>query len=160
MKVLKTIIRYPLECVSGGAFFGMAIIIFIQVIWRYLFRSPFIWPEELAKLLFVWSSLLGAAIGLRRGSHFRIDFFINSLSKKGRAIFDLTTDIFLCFLVSYWGWQGIRGLNAAILQHFAALQISMVWLYIPLPVCCGLMLLFLLIQLYRDVNALIRSVEV
>jgi len=154
MKVLQTIVRYPLECLSGAAFFTMAIVILIQVIWRYVLRSPLSWPEELARLLFIWASLFGAAIGLKLGSHYRVDFFVDFLPQKVRSIFMLFIDFLLSFIVSYWGWQGIRGLSAPAKQQFAALRISMIWLYLPIPVGCALMLLFLLVKLYRDVRAL------
>src|SRR3954454_9052585 len=39
---------------------------------RYLFAKPFAWSDELASILFLWLSMLGAVIALRRGEHMRM----------------------------------------------------------------------------------------
>lgn len=156
MKFIKAIIKHPVEFIGKVLFSILTIAVFFQVVSRYIFRSPFPWPEELARLMFVWLSLLGAAIGLKYSSHFKIDYFINFFPKKIKAILEILIDIFLLFLVIYWGWIGNKTLNTASNQLYAALRISMVWLYLAIPVSCSLMFLFLLIRIYHKIKNLLQ----
>jgi len=45
----------------------MAIIVLLQVIYRYILTEPLHWSEEMARYLFVWLSLLGATLAFRGG---------------------------------------------------------------------------------------------
>lgn len=72
----------------------MVIVIFYQVILRYVFNASNIWSEELARYLMCYSVLLGAAIAVRKYSHLQVDFVINMLPARGRCI-----AVSLCTLV-------------------------------------------------------------
>ena len=44
---------------------------FAQVAARYVLGDPLIWSEEAARYLFVWVSMIGAALAIARGRPFR-----------------------------------------------------------------------------------------
>ena len=54
-------------------------ILFAGVVSRYVFDSPLMWTDELANFLFLWLSMLGTVVALRRGEHMRLTTFVNSL---------------------------------------------------------------------------------
>ena len=43
---------------------------------RYFFHRPLVWADELASTLFVWLSVLGAVLAMRRNAHMRLTTFI------------------------------------------------------------------------------------
>src|SRR5699024_5885989 len=47
----------------------MVLIIAYQVIMRYIFAHANSWSEELARYLFIYDVMIGAAIAIRRNSH-------------------------------------------------------------------------------------------
>src|ERR1700712_5720532 len=47
---------------------------------RYIFHNPIIWTDELASVLFVWLSMLGAVIALVRGEHMRLGLICDAAS--------------------------------------------------------------------------------
>lgn len=47
---------------AGLCFFAMLCVVMLQVIARYIFDTPPIWTEELARWLMVWGGLLGASV--------------------------------------------------------------------------------------------------
>lgn len=47
-----------------------------QIVTRWLFNDPSLWSEELARVLFMYMSLIGCAIALKRGTHVNITFFL------------------------------------------------------------------------------------
>jgi TRAP-type transport system small permease protein len=61
----------------------LVLVVFSQVLLRYLTYQPLAWTEELARYLFIWLSLLGAAVAVRRGQHFAVDTLQSRF--RGRA---------------------------------------------------------------------------
>ena len=51
-------------------------LLFTGVIARYAFHRPLVWADELASTLFVWLSVLGAVLAMRRNAHMRLTTFI------------------------------------------------------------------------------------
>lgn len=89
-KFLNEIELY-LGAVASGAMF---IILFLQVISRYVFNKAFSWSEELALILFIWSIYLGACAAIRRHQHLRLEVVLNKLKPRNRLIFDLVGNFF------------------------------------------------------------------
>jgi TRAP-type C4-dicarboxylate transport system permease small subunit len=54
----------------------------LQVVARYLFDKPFIWPEEVSRLILIWLAFLGAAALIRRGGDIAVDTFIDMLQPR------------------------------------------------------------------------------
>ncbi|MEJ0078790.1 MAG: TRAP transporter large permease subunit [Alphaproteobacteria bacterium] len=52
------------------------ILLFVGVIARYFLHRPLVWGDELASTLFVWLSVLGAVLAMRRNAHMRLTTFI------------------------------------------------------------------------------------
>ena len=51
-------------------------LLFVGVIARYFVHRPLVWGDELASTLFVWLSVLGAVLAMRRNAHMRLTTFI------------------------------------------------------------------------------------
>ena len=46
----------------------------LQIISRYTSLIPsYIWTEEMARFLFIWTIMIGAMLGVREASHFEVD---------------------------------------------------------------------------------------
>ena len=57
------------------------------VVSRFVFHKPFVWSDELASILFLWLSMLGAVVALQRGQHMRLTAVVAGLGPawQGRA---------------------------------------------------------------------------
>ena len=64
------------------------LILLANVIFRYALQSPLIWGDELAALLFIWLSMIGAVIALRRGEHLRLTTIVGNMSPGRQRFFD------------------------------------------------------------------------
>ena len=60
----------------------MVVLTFYQVIMRYVFNNTPSWTEEVVRFLFVWASLVGAAIGIQEKAHIGIDVVVNLFPKR------------------------------------------------------------------------------
>jgi tripartite ATP-independent transporter DctM subunit len=72
-------------------------ILLADVIARYGFNRPLLWGDELAGSLFLWLSMLGAVIALRRGEHMRMSTLVNRMTPLWRG--RVTTAAMLVVLI-------------------------------------------------------------
>ena len=104
MKLIKKM-NYAEEIILVTMFALMVVVIFVQVIMRYVFHSSLTWSEELGKFLFVWISWLGISIGEKRGEHIKITMLTDKLNVKWQHIFNLISEsivIAICALTVYY----------------------------------------------------------
>src|SRR3954464_8108352 len=58
----------------------------LQIISRYTpFIPSYIWTEEMARFLFVWTIMIGAMVGIRESQHFEVDVWPD-LSRRSEAV--------------------------------------------------------------------------
>jgi len=60
----------------------MVCITFLQVIFRYLLKSPLSWPEEIARWCLVWITFFGSVYGFDNGALVKIDYFVKKFFPK------------------------------------------------------------------------------
>lgn len=63
---------------------------------RYVFNAPLTWSDEVATLLFLWLSMLGAVVALRRGEHMRLTAFTRWMSQGWRAWVEALATLTVC----------------------------------------------------------------
>ena len=86
----------------GGLLFGILVTLtFVNVLMRYIFRTPISWSEEAILILFAWSTYLGIAACFRYDNHMRVTFIYDMLPKGAQKVIDLATDIVLFGLFTY-----------------------------------------------------------
>ena len=58
----------------------------LQIFSRYTELIPsYIWTEEMARFMFIWTIMIGAMIGVRESTHFEVDLW-PQLSPRGEAV--------------------------------------------------------------------------
>jgi C4-dicarboxylate transporter, DctQ subunit len=86
---------------------GIVIFIFSGVLSRFVFHYSLAATEELARFMFVWSSLLGASAAIKYNAHGGIPLLANRFGPRGRKIIEVFVAtgivIFLCYLVIMTG---------------------------------------------------------
>ncbi|WP_455208588.1 TRAP transporter small permease [Kaarinaea lacus] len=71
---------------------GMAagtLLLFTNVVLRYLFDSGITWVLEAVQYIFAWVVLIGAAYGIKVGIHLGIDILVEKFSQKIQRIISL-----------------------------------------------------------------------
>jgi len=64
---------------------GLVLVVFIDVVMRYLFNTSFVFTQELEWHLFGFIFLVGAGYTLLKDGHVRVDIIYQRLGLKGRA---------------------------------------------------------------------------
>lgn len=75
--------------VMGVFLVVITVVIFLQVIMRYLFNHALPWPEELTRYCFVCSTLLSLSYCVRHKSMMRVDALITLLPKSAQGWIEL-----------------------------------------------------------------------
>ena len=73
MKTLKKILNNLEEYVAIVLFAAMVILIFLQIIFRFVFNFSLSWTEELARYTFVFLVYISASIAVKRGRHLKVE---------------------------------------------------------------------------------------
>ena len=95
MNVLKTFIRWIdglNEWIGRGVAWvtlALVLVIFVDVIMRYLFNTSFVFTQELEWHLFGFIFLIGAGFTLLHDGHVRVDIIYQRLGFKGQAWINL-----------------------------------------------------------------------
>jgi TRAP-type C4-dicarboxylate transport system permease small subunit len=59
----------------------------LQIFSRYTELIPsYIWTEEMARFLFIWTIMIGAMIGVREGTHFEVDMWPRLAPRPAAAV--------------------------------------------------------------------------
>lgn len=108
---------------------------------RYVFHAPLVWSDELASILFLWLSMLGAVVALRRGEHMRMTGLVSRVSPQTRALLEavaITASIaFLLLIIPH----AIEYAQEESFIVTPALEITNAWRAAAIPVGVGLMLI-------------------
>lgn len=137
----------------------MALVVFVQVVMRYVFRSPFVWVEEFSRYLLVWISCLGAAYGIRTGMHIAVQFVYSKFNDTVKIVTSIFTHIItIIFFIVCVVW-GIKIALAQWDQMSPGLQIQMTWAYLSVPVSFVIMTLFSFELLLEDIKKLFSKRE-
>lgn len=134
------------------------LIVFLEVVMRYVVRAPLVTSVELARLGFVWSCFLGAALGVKRGSHIRFVFFLEKCGAVGGRLLQIAVSLLCVVFFGVLLVTGIEMTQRVYETYFPALGVSQLWLYLPLPVSAAIMLVHAMAFVAEDLTAL-RSVE-
>lgn len=86
----------------------MALVIFIQVIMRYMFNNSLPWSEELARYCFIWLIYIGISYGCKLMKHIKIDACLKLFPKKVRPYIVITGDLCLLIFAIYIVITGYR----------------------------------------------------
>ena len=119
------------------------------VVARYVFHEPIVWSDELASILFLWLSMLGAVIALRRGAHMRMTAVVTKCGPRTRAFletFALAAALVFLVLLIHPAWEYAYEERIIVTP---AMEISNAWRAAALPVGTLLMLLVCVVRLLR-----------
>ena len=140
----------------------MVVVVFAQVVARYVFGTSIPWSEELARYLFVCSTWIGVSYSAKRGTHLRITFVRDMFTGNKRKILELIVlaiwIVFALFMIN----QGFSLMQtiAAFGQRSAAMQAPMWIFYASVPIGLSLMIIRLLhraaLEYLPDVNKILK----
>ena len=93
MKVLKKLAMNFEAYLCAIAIAVMSVVVFVQVVFRFIVKSSLPWSEELSRYLQVYITFFGTAYGIQTGAHLGIEAFTHLLPKGGRKVLAILVQI-------------------------------------------------------------------
>jgi C4-dicarboxylate transporter DctQ subunit len=132
---------------------ALTIVVFLQVLFRYVFNLPLFWTEETARYCLIWASMLGAGYALRHGQHIAVTYVVDRLpAGLYRATVRLAQIGVLAIIVVIL-WGGIELVSITQHQTSPALRIPMAYPYLAMPTGALFMLVHQFALLFERVPA-------
>ncbi len=126
--------------------------VFLGVFSRYVLHSTFTWYDEIARLLFVWIVFLGAAVGVRRSGHFRLQLLIERFPPGLRRIADAFGVLAIMLFGGVLIQQGWKLVELGQFQQTPVMGLSKAYVYASMPVGGALIILYSLRHFWRAVT--------
>ena len=127
-----------------------AAVVGLQVIGRHIFRDPFPWTEEIARLLLGWLMCAGGIWALRHNRHPRVTVLLRRFSVSQRQAIDRGLRLVLAVFFLYLVGPAWRLTLASAAERLPASGISGAATSAVLPAALVLMLLELLREFWRE----------
>ena len=116
---------------------SLSIVSFVQVFCRYVLGFSFTWMEEVGRHVSVLIAFLGAAIGVKYGTHFSMDLVYERVRNDRfrhflKVLINLISGV-IVFVIAWYGWQQTMKLHQfGVLTP--VLKLPKYWAYLPIPV--------------------------
>jgi TRAP-type C4-dicarboxylate transport system permease small subunit len=130
----------------------------LGVFTRYVLDDQISWTEELARMLLIWVSLLGASVAFIRKSHLGVDYFVNKLNEQwrniGQIVVYLLVAIFSGIVLVYGGCSLVSSAlkNS---QPTPALNIEMGYVYLAVPISGIFIIIFSIETIIETIGTLL-----
>lgn len=128
--------RWALVALVGA----MAVLVFGNVVSRYLLNFSLIWVEELTRYMMVWVGFLGSGLVLRLGAHIAVEAFQDLLPPAAARVLRAGIVALLGATFAAMTWLGVRYAAFAWDQETPALNWSTGAIYLAIPIGSALML--------------------
>jgi TRAP-type C4-dicarboxylate transport system permease small subunit len=108
---------------------SMVVMVFGNVVLRYGFNSGITISEELSRFVFMWLTFVGAVVAMREGSHLGVDTLVSRLSRAGKKICLVISEVLMLFCcgVFFWGTWLQHEINATNVAPVTGM--NMIWVY-------------------------------
>ena len=136
-------------------FAALTVVVSLQVFTRFVLHIPFIWSEEVARFLFFWVVLLGAALSVRSRRHFTIDIGIGRTIATGRRagfLLDVIPDLCVLGFSVFLLVQGLEYTRSGVLRTATNSGVNMAFVYAAIPV-------FALLSIVYSASGLLRALS-
>lgn len=141
----------------------MVLIIFAQVVTRYVMGEALYWSEELGKFIFVWISWIGVSAGMKNNEHIQVRIVHQALEKKKlfktKESLDIIKDILWLFVSIFVGVYGIQivQMQMALGVYGASTGLPMWIAYLCIPISAVIVGIRLIIGIVQNIASLVRK---
>jgi len=122
----------------------MSLIVFYEVVSRYVFNSPTIWSLEITEYLVVLAGFTGAAYVLKENRHIVVDVLTSMLVEKTRTALQVVVSLLMLTFSIMLFWFGLQVLLTSLVRHEVSYSLLRFPMWVPkLAIPLGMFLLTL-----------------
>lgn len=126
----------------------------LQIFSRFTHLIPhYIWTEEMARFLFIWTIMIGAMIGVRERGHFEVDLWPRLGAKAEAGVRLLVAGAMLAFAMVFV-WSGIEFTRFAWFRTSELADLPLWLIHIAWPITGITSVIFIVEQIYDSLRVL------
>ena len=130
------------------------LLVMLNVITRYVFRTGIPWSEEFATGCFVWTAFIGSAACYKRRAHVGVDILVNKFPLGLQKTVKIIVDILLAFLNSYLFLISCKYIMRSYRKPTPILGVSSATISISLTLAFLDMAIWSIIFIFSDLNSI------
>jgi C4-dicarboxylate transporter, DctQ subunit len=132
----------------------LTVILFTQIINRYIFSTSFVWLEEIARISFVWLIYFCVASAARENSHIRVGLIDMFVPASWVRILNYIADALVIGFSLIIVWFGIELMLSTIAygEKTSVTNIPMAVIYAVIPFCFALMVIRIVDYNFRQLT--------
>ena len=146
---VEKIVRKIVLAITCTLIVFITVIIFVQVIFRYILHNSLSWSEELTKYCMVWIVFIGTGYVLGQGAHSNMDIVLTRLPEKLRFWVNKFNSLLLVFFSYVILRYGSEFVMLGTKQKSSALKLPMNIVYLAIPIGGALLLFYSLLLLLK-----------
>lgn len=151
MKVINKAAQSILQLVMASSSLVLFVVTFLQVVFRFIFKAPLAWSQDVIRLCFTYLVFSGAAYCVKANAHLNIDVFITMLPNKARKLLEVMIQLaligFAVFLIRF----GYQFAKTGATQMAPYLPLPMSVYYMSVPISAVFMLFYMIQQLVEQI---------
>lgn len=101
MKTISSVIEKVEKIASMILIAGMALVLFLNVVYRYFLNDPIFWANEASIYMMAWVTFLGGSLGLKYKSQASITLLVNRFEEKNKRVINILAQIIILIFVAY-----------------------------------------------------------
>ena len=131
------------EAFCAASLLATALVLFVNVVLRYVFSASTSWAEELIRYLMIWITFIGGSVCVRRGAHIRMDFLLGMMPERYAGALTLLVYLIAAGFCAALCWYSCRlvKFTVELEQTSPAMGIPMWIPYLAMPMGSALMAL-------------------
>lgn len=139
MKKIRAII--VMEKSVGMILALMVVTVSTGIVARYIFNSPLVFADELARYSNIWLTFMGTVLVLQKREYIAIDYVFNKLSPRVKKVVSVINTAIVSFVIFV---MFVYGIQLTIMSHIMvtpAFRIPYSYIYIVMPISSFLMII-------------------
>ena len=127
----------------------------LQIFSRYTELIPaYIWTEEMARFMFIWTIMIGAMVGVRESTHFEVDV-LPKLPPRAEAVARLLGRLGVLAIALVFVWAGVEFTQFAWNRTSELAELPLWYIHVAWPVTGVTWLVFLGEQVADDLRIIV-----
>lgn len=141
------------ELVASSLLIFTSLLVFVQVMLRYVLNYSLFWSEEISRMMIVWFIFIGSSIAVRQKAHVNMDALPNIVPKSVKYFLEIISLLIcsaFCCVIIYAGTNMV--ISAFELETMAtSVKIPLFIPYAAVPVGLFFMLIRYVLQLIHTI---------
>lgn len=137
---------------TSAAMAGIVVIVFVNVIMRYLFDSGLTWSDEVSVNLFVWFIFLGGILAELYGLHLKVDVFTDRMQPVLQRVCAIAADLLVVVSMLILFVGGVQQVEVTSGNISSATGLPSSYITVSMVIFAGAVLLLTLGDLWKIVT--------